>query len=120
MSEEETSDSFFDAEKNAMLNDIKKLFAQKSPQSELSEKNVVRVLSFVNEQVNQNLSEISLLSIQNATNLKLEEISRILLYLIANKRVTGFINDKTTDDIADDVLIIRKQRIIDTLVDDED
>lgn len=57
-------------------------------------------------------------ALKEETNRPYQLISDVVLALIMEKRITGFINDGGTEALDDDVLIIRESRFMDTLVKD--
>lgn len=49
------------------------------------------------------------------TNYSYDLIQVAIMHLIMTKKIFGFINDRSTSDLTDDVLILREKRIIDDI-----
>ncbi|MHA2503601.1 MAG: hypothetical protein ACXAE3_12110 [Candidatus Kariarchaeaceae archaeon] len=60
-------------------------------------------------------NEIPFSAIKEETNHPYQVISEVILSLILEKRITGFINDGGTEELDDDILIIRNSRLVDEM-----
>jgi len=60
-------------------------------------------------------NEIPFSAIHERTQIPFELIQVIVLDLLMNKDILGFINDKSTSELSDDILMIREKRIIDSI-----
>lgn len=49
------------------------------------------------------------------TNYSYDLIQIAVMHLIMTKKIFGFINDRSTSDLTDDILILREKRIIDDI-----
>ncbi|MCE7734593.1 MAG: hypothetical protein GPJ54_06940 [Candidatus Heimdallarchaeota archaeon] len=53
--------------------------------------------------------------LHEGTNYSYDLIQVAVMHLIMTKKIYGFINDRSTSDLTDDILILREKRIIDEL-----
>jgi hypothetical protein len=53
--------------------------------------------------------------IHDKTGISYDLIQVAVMHLIMTKAILGFINDKSTSDLSDDILILRQKRIIDDI-----
>lgn len=60
-------------------------------------------------------NEIPYTTIHEETGFSFELIQIAVMHLIMTQSILGFINDKSTSDLSDDILIIRDKRILDEL-----
>lgn len=60
-------------------------------------------------------NEIPLIKIHEKSGYDLSDIQQSLMQLLMEKKFLGFINDQSTPDLSDDILIVREKRILDEL-----
>ncbi|MDH5403821.1 MAG: hypothetical protein OEZ01_18480 [Candidatus Heimdallarchaeota archaeon] len=74
-----------------------------------------KMLEIIPELAKECDNSIPFTKIKEITGFDYKIISETLFNLIMEKQILGFINDAGTDDLSDDIFIVRSQRIIDTL-----
>ncbi|MCH8907410.1 MAG: hypothetical protein IH840_10005 [Candidatus Heimdallarchaeota archaeon] len=60
-------------------------------------------------------NEIPLIKLHEKSGYDLSDIQESLMQLLMEKKFLGFINDQSTPDLSDDILIVREKRILDEL-----
>ncbi|OLS23947.1 MAG: hypothetical protein HeimC2_24620 [Candidatus Heimdallarchaeota archaeon LC_2] len=60
-------------------------------------------------------NEVPYTTIKEETGYSFEMIQVAVMHLIMTQSILGFINDQSTSDLSDDILIIREKRILDEI-----
>lgn len=114
MSEEKES-SFISTSDSALLASIKGVLkVDEAPK--VSEELLAEIKKHLLE---SNKKEVALAEL--ATTIGQEEATTYagVMTLLFQKQILGFINDKGTDAISDDIIILRKSRLIDSMSEDD-
>ena len=75
----------------------------------------IELLKIIPDLAREHSNEIPFKILNKKTKYDYQVISDIILNLIMEKKLIGFINDSGTEDLSDDILIIKEKRFLDSL-----
>ncbi|MHA2029727.1 MAG: hypothetical protein ACW99A_13705 [Candidatus Kariarchaeaceae archaeon] len=96
---------------------IESIQNQSKEQKEIEKQKILvaseTVLNLISSVSDEHPDGIPYTLIHDKTGLSYDLIQVAVMHLIMTKAVLGFINDNSTSDLSDDILILREKRIID-------
>jgi len=105
-----------------MSDDLKEIMRTKGDSQELPPEVAAKLqeveeklLGIINDLAEEYSNNIPFTVLKEKSEYDYQVISDVLLHLIMQKKLLGFINDGGTESLDDDILIIRDSRFVDTL-----
>ena len=99
-------------DKDEVLKDIKENLPEVT---DLSLENKEKFEILLRAIKNMNKSEITLQELNDETGFDFELLTGLITHALITKRLWGFVNDSGTEELEDDILILRDSRLIDEI-----